>query len=121
MSSRSSMRSILAIAMAAAMAVFTLSAADLSGKWKGSMDTQIGAVEVTITIQPGATLAGRVTAGEYEAAIEKPMLAGDKLSFEINIAPGKVLYEGTVSGDEMKLNVTGTQGDKYVLVCKRQK
>jgi hypothetical protein len=30
-------------------------------------------------------------------------------------------FEGTVAGEEMKLNVTGTQGDKYALICKRQK
>jgi hypothetical protein len=26
-----------------------------------------------------------------------------------------------VAGDEMKLNMTGTQGAKYSVVCKRQK
>ncbi len=34
---------------------------------------------------------------------------------------GKVTFAGTIAGDEMKLNVTGTQGDKYALICKRQK
>jgi len=114
------MRFVLIIAIAA-MAAFTLNAADLSGTWKGSMETQMGLIDVTIMIQPGAALAGKVRAGDYEAPIEKPMLAGDKISFEINIEPGKVTYEGSVAGDEMKLNVTGTQGNKYQLTCKRQK
>lgn len=104
-----------------AMAAVSLSAADLAGTWKGSMETQMGASEVVITIQSGSGLAGRVRAGEFEAAIEKGRVDGDKISFEMNIEHGKVRYEGTVAGDEMKLNVTGTQGDKYVLVCKRQK
>lgn len=104
-----------------AMAAVSLSAADLAGTWKGSMETQMGASEVVLTIQPGAGLAGRVRAGEFEAAMEKGRVDGAKISFEMNIEHGKVRYEGTVAGDEMKLNVTGTQGDKYVLVCKRQK
>jgi osmotically-inducible protein OsmY len=115
-----SMRFLLISAIAVTMA-FTLTAADLTGTWKGSMETQMGTTEVSITIQPGAALAGKVKKGEYEAAIEKGKVDGDKISFEVNIDPGKVAYEGTVAGDEMKLRVTGTQGNQYTLTCKRQK
>jgi hypothetical protein len=114
------MRLLLLIATAA-VATFSLIAADLAGTWKGSMETPMGETAVTIAIQPGAALAGKVKAGEYEAPIENGKVAGDKISFEINIDPGKVTYDGTVAGDEMKLNVTGTQGNKYVLICKRAK
>jgi hypothetical protein len=112
---------LLSVIAVAAILTLSLIAADLAGTWKGSMETQIGATDVTITLRPGADLAGTVKVGEYEAPIENAKLAGDKLSFEINIDPGKVTYEGTVAGDEMQLNVTGTQGNKYTLVCKRQK
>jgi hypothetical protein len=114
------MRLLLIVAITA-MVTFSLNAADLAGTWKGSMETQIGNTEVTITLTPGAALAGRVKAGEYEAPIENAKLDGDKIYFEINIEPGKVTYEGTMASDEMKLNVTGTQGNRYSLVCKRQK
>lgn len=103
------------------IAALTLQAADLAGNWKGSMETQMGATEVTIAIQPGAALTGKVKAGDYEAPLEKGKLDGNKISFEMNIEHGKIAYEGTVTGDEMKLTVTGIQGDKYSLVCKRQK
>ena len=114
------MRLRLTLAITALLAL-TLSAADLAGNWKGSMETQMGATEVTITIQPGAALAGKVKAGDYEAPLEKARLDGDKISFEMNIEHGKIAFEGTVAGDEMKLTVTGIQGDKYALLCKRQK
>src|SRR4051812_4839820 len=117
---RHSMRTLLIIAITA-MATLSLMAADLAGTWKGSIETQMGNTEVLITVQPGTALAGKVQAGGYQGRIENAKVAGDKLSFEINIDPGKVSYEGVVAGDEMKLNVTGTQGDKYTLVCKRQK
>jgi hypothetical protein len=31
------------------------------------------------------------------------------------------MYDRAVAGDKMKLNVTGTQGNKCALICKRQK
>ncbi len=98
-------------------------AADVNvvGVWKGSMDTQMGAVENIITIQSAAPLAGTVKAGQYEGKIEKGKLEGEKISFEMTIEYGTVAYEGTVSGDEMKLNVTGTTGNKMTLLAKRQK
>ncbi len=81
---------LLLIITIAAMVTISLIAGDLAGTWKGSMETQMGATDVTITFQPGAALAGRVKAGEYEAPIENARLAENKIYFEINIDPGKV-------------------------------
>jgi hypothetical protein len=66
-------------------------------------------------------LAGKVKLGDYEGAIEKGKLAGDKISFETTVEPGKVSFDGTVAADQMELNVVGTQGDQYKLICVRQK
>ena len=96
-------------------------AADLAGVWKGTMETQIGPTETTITIEPGAALAGKVQVGTYEGRIEKGKVEGDTISFEVSIEPGTIAYAGTVKGDEMTLAVTGTRGDKMSLVAKRQK
>jgi hypothetical protein len=35
---------------------------------------------------------------DYEGAIENGKLAGDKISFETTIEPGKVSFDGTVAG-----------------------
>ncbi len=91
------------------------------GVWKGAMDTEMGSVDNAITIDTAAPLAGKVTVGEYQGKIEKGTLDGDKIAFQITIQYGTIAYEGTVAGDEMKLNVTGTTGNKMTLVAKRQK
>ena len=114
------MKKMFSIAVITVMAAFNLFAADLVGSWKGSMTTQGGETAVTITIRPGAALAGKVQAGEYEAEIENGKVSGDEISFEMKIGPGTVMYQGTVSGSEIKFDVTGTQGDKYKLTCTRQ-
>ena len=111
------MKSLLMIAAAAMMTV-TLHAADLAGTWKGSMETQMGQTDVTLTLKTGA-VTGTAQLGEYQGAIEKGALDGAKIHFEVNIEHGKVTFDGTVAGEEIKFEVTGTQGTKYALVCKR--
>jgi len=104
-----------------AVLTFSLFAADLAGTWRGSMNTQMGQTGIAIIFQPGTALTGKVEAGEYGGPIEDAKLEGDNISFVANIGPGTLKFKGTVAGDEMKLAVTGTQGDQYKLVCKRQK
>ena len=65
-------------------------AADLAGVWKGTMETQIGPAETTITIEPGAALAGKVQVMNYEGRIEKGSVDGEKVSFEVTIEPGTI-------------------------------
>lgn len=36
------------------------------------------------------------------------------------LTPGKLVFAGTVAGNEMKLKGTGTQGGPYTLVCTQQ-
>jgi len=114
------MKLLLTIAVVA-LTSFTLNAADAAGTWKASMETQMGTMDVTITIQSAATLAGQVKAGDYQGAIENGKVDGDKISFEATIEPGKLAFEGTLAGDDMKLNMTGTQGTRYLLAFRRQK
>ena len=112
---------LLWILAAMATTAFSSGAADLSGTWKGSMETQMGKTDVSITFTPGTTLAGKVSIAEYVVPVENAKSEGDKLAFEINLEHGKVVFDGTVAGEDIKFTVTGTQGDKYSLTCKRQK
>jgi hypothetical protein len=114
------MRLIPTIALVALMSL-NLSAADIAGTWKGPMETPMGAMETTITIESGPGVQGMVKTEFFEAKIENGKLDGAKISFEINVEFGKLPYEGTVAGDEMKLNVTGPDGNKVAVNCKRQK
>jgi len=61
-----------------------------------------------------------VKVGDYQGKLEQASLDGDKIAFQVTIEPGTLTYEGTISGDEMKLTVTGTTGNKMALVAKRQ-
>ena len=96
-------------------------AAGVAGVWKGTMDTQMGPLETTITIDGAMPPVGTVRIADYTGKIENGSLDGDKVAFATTIEPGTITFEGTVSGDEMTLNVTGTTGNEMTLVAKRQK
>jgi hypothetical protein len=97
-------------------------AADIPGTWVGTMDTPMGAMQNTITLAlDGTTLSGSVKTDFFEAKIEEAKVNGDNISFVINMDFGKLAYEGIVSGDELKLQVTGSDGGKTPLTAKRQK
>ena len=67
----------LAVVLCGAIAALA-HAADVNvvGVWKGSMETQMGAVENTITIDAATPLAGTVDVGEYQGKIEKGAVDG---------------------------------------------
>jgi opacity protein-like surface antigen len=112
---------VLTAALALALAVVVF-AADVAGTWKGTLETPMGPMENTIVLAAdGASLTGSVKTDFFEAKLDNGKLDGDKVSFEINIEFGKLVYEGTVAGDDLKLNVTGPDGSKIPLNAKRQK
>jgi hypothetical protein len=97
-------------------------AGDVSGIWKGSIDSPMGPLANTITLQvDGEKVDGFVKADMFEGKIEKGALNGDKISFIINMEYGMLEYEGTITGDEMNLSVTGPDGNPLQLKATRQK
>ena len=98
-------------------------AADVApvGTWKGTMESQMGPVDVTLVIESAAPIAGKATLGQFGGPITNGTLERDKVSFDVTIEHGTLKFDGTVAGDEMKLAITGTQGDKMALVATRQK
>jgi hypothetical protein len=87
-------------------------AADITGQWKASFDTQIGVQKYVYEFKTeGAKITGKASFerenGKGEIDLKEIKLAGDDISFmepfgfdgqEIRID-----YQGKVSGDEMKL------------------
>lgn len=114
------MRILLAAAFAAVLAI-SLSAAGLAGVWKGTVETQMGTMGITLTFRDGPGVTGEFASDMAEGKIEKGRLDGNKISFQVDVGHGVLSFEGTVAGDEMKLTLTGTSGNQYQLTCKKQK
>jgi hypothetical protein len=117
------MRKLLFLLAALALVA---SAADVSGTWKGSMETPGGSMESTIVLKAeGAKLTGMIQGGPGgDMKIDEGKVEGDKVSFSITMEFGKLTYAGTFTADELKLKVSfGGGGDMppMELNCKRAK
>lgn len=114
------MRKFLAFLLMLAPLAFA--AADVSGKWSGSMDMKLpdGSVNSTpVTAefkQTGTTITGTAgVAGSDQFAIEKGTVDGTQVSFEVHAPDGVyVVKVNLVSDTGMKGDVsfTGTEGVK---------
>ncbi len=92
------------LALCAAMAF----AADVTGSWKGSFETPMGTMENTFVLKAdGSTVTGTIQGGPGgELKIDDGKIEGDKISFSATMEFGTIKYSGTVTGDEMKLEMS---------------
>jgi hypothetical protein len=105
----------------ASLLILTVYAADLTGTWKGTLETAMGPIVSTIILQRlDAKWTGSVKTDLYEAKIENVELRDNKISFITNTDFGKLYYEGVVTGEEIKLHVTGQDGNPLQLNVKKQ-
>ncbi len=99
---------------------FSASAADVSGKWKGTAETPNGTVERTFVFKvDGGKLTGETSSDRFgKSAIADGKVEGDNLSFTINVSfdgnEAQVNYKGKVSGDEIKFTVEIPGGDQTI-------
>ena len=86
-------------------------AADVDGKWSGSLDTPMGAVQIGFNFKAdGATLTGTTTGPDgAEVPIKNGKIDGDKISFVVTVDFGGMMfdlnYTGVVAADTAKLTI----------------
>ena len=97
----------------AALFLVTVSAfaADVDGKWTGSMQTPMGDIPVGFTFKAdGATLTGSTMGPDgSNVAIKDGKVDGANISFSITFdfggMPFTLTYKGVVSADSIKFNI----------------
>jgi hypothetical protein len=108
-----------ALALSAIFASILL-AADVTGTWKGTAETQFGTVERTFVFKvDGNKLTGETSSDRFgKSTIEDGKIDGDNLSFTITVSfqgnEGKVNYKGKVSGDTIKLTAEIQGSDQTI-------
>lgn len=99
-------------------------AADIAGKWTAEFDSQVGVQKYVFEFKvDGSTLTGmaisNIDGAEAKTPITEGKIDGDKISFVENLnyqgMELRIVYEGTVSGDEIQLaRIEGAGGEKFV-------
>jgi hypothetical protein len=119
-------RLFVALALCA-LAFAPLRAADISGKWAASFETQIGKQNYSYEFKvTGSTLTGKAKSDNGETELKEGKVAGDTVTFVENLSYQgmdlKITYTGKiVSDDEIRFtrDVAGIANEE--LVAKRVK
>ena len=105
-------RVLLSGVLVAAMAAAVL-AADVTGTWTASFDTQVGVQKYTYTFKAdGNKLTGKAKSEltGTETEIVEGTVNGDEISFVENLnfqdVPLRIVYKGKMAGDDLKLTRT---------------
>ena len=122
------MQKMKLVSLAAAFALLLVAAparaADVDGKWTGSLDTPMGAVTVGFNFKAdGPMLTGTTTGPDgSEIAIKNGKIEGDKISFLVSIDFGGMSldlnYTGVVKKDSVELTLD-VMGMPFNLVVKK--
>ena len=104
-------------------------AADITGKWTAEFNSEVGLQKYVFEFKAdGAVLTGtaisNIDGAEAKTPITEGKIDGNKISFVENLnyqgMELRIVYEGTVSGDEIQLaRIEGAGGEKFV--AKRMK
>lgn len=120
-------RILLGAVIVAAMAAAAF-AADVTGTWTASFDTQVGAQKYTYTFKvDGNKLTGKAKSelANTETEIAEGTVNGDDISFVENLnfqdMPLRIVYKGKIAGDEIKFTRTILDMITEELVAKRVK
>ncbi len=120
------MKSIAFAVLAAALVIMAAPAraADIDGKWTGSIDTPMGAIQITCTFKAdGATLVGSMSGIDgSEVPIKYGKIDGDKISYVISLdfggMPLEFNYTGVVHGDSLQMS-SDFMGMPFMFTLKR--
>lgn len=113
-------RLLLALVMTIGMSAVAL-AADVTGKWVGSVDTPNGPLELTFELKTeGEAVTGTVGSAMGTLPISNGKLAGDVLTFDVVFEAMTIKHECTVNaaGDEIAIKSTGDWGTSEYVVKK---
>ena len=119
-------RTAVALTILALALAMPALAADISGQWTASFDTQIGEQHYVFTFKvDGEKLTGTAKSDNGNVTIEEGTVKGDDVSFVENLdyqgQKLKITYTGKVSGDEIKFTRDVGGVAKEDLVAKRVK
>jgi hypothetical protein len=120
------MNKLLKFLAAAAIMIAPAFAADITGTWTASFETQVGTQNYTYTFKvDGAKLTGTAKSNLGEGTIENGTVKGDDVTFIENLnyqgMPLQIQYKGKISGDEIKFTRAVIEGVNEDFVAKRSK
>lgn len=114
------MRQVFAAAVLTMVLAVSAFAADVTGKWKASIEGPQGPMDLMFTFKTeGDKVTGTVASPMGDLPLSDVKVDGDQIAFTVATDQFSVVHKGTVVGDEMKLTVD-MMGEAREMVAKRQ-
>jgi hypothetical protein len=114
-------RRALMIGILGALFATICSAADINGRWEGTLSGPGGDFQIAFNFKvDGTKLTGTVGSPMGEVPIDEGKVEGDHISFKTHFDDSAINHEGTVSGDTIQLKVEGPWGESE-MTLKRAK
>jgi hypothetical protein len=101
----------------------TLAAADVAGKWTGEVPRRGGEMAMTTFVfkAEGDKVTGTMSGPQGDVALQDVTVKGDQISFSTMGGNAKILFKGTVFGDEIKMSREREGGQAREFTLKRAK
>jgi hypothetical protein len=98
-----------------------LAAADISGKWSGEVPRRGGETSTATFVfkVEGDKVTGTMSGQQGEVALQDVTLKGDELSFSTTGGNAKIVFKGTVSGDQIRMTRAREGGQAREFTLKR--
>ena len=94
-------------------------AADITGRWLGSVSTPNGDFELVYNFQvQGETLTGALTTPGGDLPISEGKITGDNFTFTMTFNENPVAYRGTVKGDTIVLTSNWGGQDRELILTR---
>jgi hypothetical protein len=114
------LKTIWIACFAIAALTVTAAGADVSGKWSGQVPSRGETMTATFTFKvDGEKLTGTMTSPQGEVSLQEGKLSGDQISFSTTGGNAKIVFQGTVVGNEIKMTRTREGGQAREFTLKR--
>ena len=95
--------------------------ADVAGKWTGQMPARGETVDATFTFRNEAEGDWTMTGPQGQVDLQDVKVEGDQISFNSTGGNAKIVFKGTISGDEIKMSRMREGGQAREFTLKRAK
>jgi hypothetical protein len=95
-------------------------AADIDGKWSGTITGMDIPIEFTFKAD-GKTLTGNHIVNGTATEIKEGKIDGNNISFLVTLDMGKFQHKGVISGDQIKMTYDDGSGQTGEIVVKKAK
>jgi hypothetical protein len=97
-------------------------AADLNGRWEGTISTPNGDFQIAYNFKvDGTKLTGTAETPNGDTPFSDGTVNGDQFSFKTDAGGNEINHEGTITGDTIQMKVTGPWGEFQVTLKRAEK